>query len=186
MRQIEKKLVLWLDEKLKTNGLAQKSIENKDARTLFRLAAEACVGIKETSPNGGPMVELFQETIGSAVKESWCASFAQSCLAYAEKKTGIKSPVYPSELCSEIWAKTPKSQRVKKIPAPGAITIWQRGNTIYGHTGLMIEFIGTKFVSLEGNTSDSNMSNGDCVAIKTRSSKATGNLKVLGWIKPFG
>lgn len=185
MRQIEPKLVKWLDEKLKSNGLAQKAIETKDARTVFRLAAEACVGIKETSPNSGPMIELFQETIGSADKESWCMGFAQSMLAYAEKKTGIKSPVFPSELCTEVWNKTPKSQRVKKIPAPGAITIWQRGSTYYGHTGICLEYMGTKFVSLEGNTSDSNMSNGDCVAIKTRSSKATGSLKVLGWLRPF-
>lgn len=185
MRKIEKKLELWLDEKLKTNGLAQTAIKNKDARTVFRLAAESCVGIKETSPNGGVFVELFQETIGSAVKESWCMSFSQSCLAYAEKKTGIKSAVYPSELCTEVWSKTPKSSRVKKIPAAGAITIWQRGNTIYGHTGICLEYYGKTFLSLEGNTSDSNMSNGDCVAIKTRSSTATGSLKVLGWIKPF-
>jgi len=185
MRNIEKKLVDWLDKKLASNGLAQKAIADKDARTLFRLAAESCVGIKEQGNNSGPMVELFQETIGNAVKENWCMSFVQSCLGYAEKKTGIKSPVFASELCTEVWSKTPKSNRVKLAPAPGAITIWQRGNTIYGHTGVMLEYQGSKFSSCEGNTSDSNMSNGDCVALKSRSSKATGRLKVLGWIKPF-
>ena len=184
-RSIENKMVLWLDNKLANNGLAQNAIKNKDARTLFRLAAECCVGIKETSNNSGPMVELIQETIGSAVKESWCMSFIMTCLAYAEVKTGIKSSVFPSELCTEVWNKTPKFLRVKKIPAPGAITVWQRGSTIYGHTGVMLEWQDNKFISCEGNTSDLSVSNGDCVAVKSRSSKATGALKVLGWLKPF-
>jgi len=184
MRIIEKKLVTWLDAKLASNGLAQEAIKNKDARTLFRLAAESCVGIKETSYNAGPLVELMQETIGSAVKESWCMSFCQSMIAYAEKKTGVKSPVFASELCTEVWSKTPKTSRVKISPLPGAIIIWQRGSTIYGHTGVMLEFMKSTMNSVEGNTG-SNMSNGDGVYYKTRSTKATGSLKVLGYLKPF-
>lgn len=116
MRQIEKKMVDWLDTKLIGNGLAQRAISDKDARLLFRLAAEACVGIKESGGNNkGPMVELIQETIDGADREPWCMSFVQTCLAYAEKKTGIKSPIAAGEHCLSVWTSTPKSARVKKI-----------------------------------------------------------------------
>lgn len=185
MRNIEKDMVKWLDAKLASNGLAQKAIEEKDARTLFRLAAESCVGIKESSNNGGPMVELLQETIGGADREPWCMSFVQTCLAYAEKKTGIKSPIFESEHCMTTWNETPKKMRVKNIPAMGAIVIWRHGSTQSGHTGLVLEWLGTKFNSVEGNTSDSSMREGDAVALKQRSAKATGSMKVVGFLKPF-
>jgi hypothetical protein len=185
MRNIEKKLVEWLDVKLSLNGYAQKAIENKDARTLFRLAAESCVGIKESSNNSGTMVELFQETIGSANKEAWCMAFIQSCLAYAERKTGVKSPIAATEHCMTCWNESPKSCRVKKIPAPGAIIIWRHGAGPAGHTGVMLEYMNTKMATCEGNTSDSNMREGDCVALKTRSTTATGKMRVIGYLKPF-
>lgn len=178
-------MVEWLDGKLSTNGLAQLAIKNKDARTLFRLAAECCVGIKETSHNAGPLVELIQETVGSAVKEPWCMSFVQTCLAYAEKKTGIKSPVFASEHCLTVWAKTPKTSRVKQVPAPGAIIIWQHGTSQAGHTGLVLGWMSSTMDTVEGNTGSQSMREGDGVFFRNRSTKATGKMKVIGFLKPF-
>jgi len=107
MRSIESKLVKYIDEKLKLNGLAQEAIKTKDARTLFRLACESLVGVREKSGrNDGPIVELIQETIGRAQGEFWCMSYVQSCLAYAEVKTGIDSPIFASEHCMTVWNKT--------------------------------------------------------------------------------
>jgi hypothetical protein len=178
-------MIAWIDAKLASNGLAQRAILDKDARTLFRLAAEACVGIKEEGGNNkGPLVSLFQDTVGGPDPWAWCMSAIQTWLAYAEVKTGKKSPVFASESCSETWLKTPKSSRVEISPAPGAITIWRKPDGS-GHTGVMLEWMGNKFRSCEGNTSDANMRDGDCVALKVRSAKGTGNLKVIGFLKPF-
>lgn len=184
-RILEKDMEKYLDAKLATNGLAQTAIKNKDARTVFRLAAEACVGIKETSPNNGPLVSLIQDTVGGPDHVAWCMSFVQTCLAYAEKKTKVISPIYASETCTEVWDKTPKAQRVKIAPLPGAITIWKRGSSWQGHTGLMLEYYGKTFLGVEGNTGGASMRDGDGIYIKTRSSTATGSLKILGWLKPF-
>jgi hypothetical protein len=184
MRNIEKKMVEFLDSKLASNGLAQEAIANKDARTLFRLAAESCVGIKETTHNAGPMVQLIQQTVGEAEKEPWCMSFIMTCLAYAETKTGIKSPIYSSEHCLTVWAKSPKTSRVKKIPATGAIIIWQHGTSQAGHTGVMLEWKNKTMDTVEGNTG-SDMREGDGVYFKTRSSTASGKMKVVGYLKPF-
>jgi len=72
-RQIEKDLIDYLDNRLALNGLALYALKKKDARTLLVEAAKTCVGVREaTGKNDGPLVRLFQETIGSASGEPWC------------------------------------------------------------------------------------------------------------------
>lgn len=186
MRKLEKKLEQWLDEKLSLNGLYKVALANKDARTIFRLAAEACVGETEVTHNKSPLIELLQKTVdGSADREPYCMAGIQSWLAFAEKKTGIKSPIYATEHCMTCWNSTPKSSRVKKIPATGAIIIWKRGSTSSGHTGVMLEWMTSKMNTCEANTGSANMSEGDGIFYKTRSTTATGSLKVVGFLKPF-
>lgn len=193
MRYIQPEMIKFLDEKLKNNGLAQHAIETKDARTLFVLACQACVGIREkTGNNDGPMVELIQKTIGGASRESWCMSLQQTGLAYAEVKTGVKSPVSPSEHCLTVWNETPKEQRVKSIPLPGAIAIWRHGNTTNGHTGCTNGADSEIFHAIEGNTtSGSDDPNGKVVRegggvyFTTRSMHPTGEMHLVGFLKPF-
>ena len=122
MRHIEPDLIKWIDAKLAGHGLAQLAMENNDARLLFGLAAEACVGIVESGGNNnGPLVRLLQSTIGKPEKEPWCASFVQSCLAYAEYKTGEVSAVFATEHVQTMWNKTPEIIRVKTFPLKYAI-----------------------------------------------------------------
>lgn len=184
-RVLEKKMEQFIDAKLANNGLAIHAIETKDARTVFRLAAESCVGIKEVGNNSGPMVTLIQETVDGPDHVAWCMSFVQTALAYAEKKTGIKSPIAASEHVLTTWNDSPKTCRVKKVPAVGAIIIWRHGNTSSGHTGVMLEWMDTKMNSVEGNTGSGNMREGDGIYYKTRSTTGTGSLKVVGFLKPF-
>ena len=194
MRSIESKLVKYIDDKLAKNGLAQEAIKTKDARTVFRLACEALVGIREKSGrNDGPMVELIQETIGRASGEAWCASYIQSCIAYAEVKTGIESPIYPSEHCMTVWNKTSKKQRVKKIPAAGAIAIWNYPPSSNGHTGCVLEFEHKpgQMILCEGNTTSGLKPNGEIErngggSYRTeRPIKGTKTMVLVGFLKPF-
>ncbi|MFN8738713.1 MAG: CHAP domain-containing protein [Pirellula sp.] len=192
MRKIEQKMVEFLDERLAKHGAAQEAILEKDARNLFIYAAEVCVGIREKSGNNdGPMVELLQETIGSASNEAWCLSFVQTCLAYVEFKTGIKSPIFASEHCLTTWEKTDKKQRVKIRPLPGAIIIWQHGKSSNGHTGVLTEWNVSEFLAIEGNTTSGLRPDGSIerdgggVYATKRNSKANGEMKVVGFLKPF-
>lgn len=192
MRQIENKLFEFIDDKLVNNGLAQEAIRTKNARQLFIEASKVCVGITEKSGrNDGPMVELIQETIGGANGEAWCMSFVQSCLAYVEKKLGVKSPVYASEHCLTTWNKTPKGQRVKYFPLPGAIVIWQHGKSTNGHTGVLLGADGKTFQAVEGNTTGGKNAKGEVVRdgggvhFTERNMKGTGRMKVVGFLKPF-
>lgn len=191
MRIIEQKMIDFIDKKLASNGAAQLAIQNKDARSLLIYAAEACVGIREAGGNNrGPMVELIQETIGKAEREGWCMSFVQTMVAYVEVKLKIKSPLFPTEHCMTAWNNTPKSQRVKIQPLPGAIAVWKKGNSQSGHTGFMTEWRGKTFEAVEGNTeSGVNGSevvrDGGGVYLTNRNSTGTGTMKLVGFLKPF-
>lgn len=192
-RKIEPKMIAFLDKKLEHNGLAQLAIDMRDPRTLMLQAAQACVGIREKSGrNDGPMVELIQETIGGHNREAWCMALMQTCIAYAEVKTGIKSPILSSEHCVTTWEDTPKEQRVKISPLPGAIIIWQHGKSSNGHTGIVIGADDKNLQAVEGNTtSGSDDPNGKVeregggVYFTRRSRKGNGDMHILGYLKPF-
>lgn len=191
-RKIENPMVLWLDHKLKENGIAQYAIRHGQARTLFICAVEACVGIRESGGNNnGPLVRLIQETVGTAVREPWCMSFIQTCIAYVEIKLGIKSPIAVSELVTYVWEYTPKSQRVKFLPARGAIPCWRYKGTSKGHTGAVVEVEDNTFLCVEGNTNSGMNSKekivreGGGVYLKRRSLQSDREMELLGFLKPF-
>src|SRR5262245_62067548 len=130
MREIDKRMVAYIDKRLSGNGLARTAMETSDARILFRLAAQVCVGIRqEGGDNRGPLVSLLQDTIDGPDPTAWCMSFVQTCLAYAETKTKKISPIIASEHCLTVWEKSPVVQRVKINPLPGAIAIWNYAGT---------------------------------------------------------
>lgn len=198
MRQIKSEMIAFIDKKLESNALAKVALENKNARLLFRLAIESCVGIREaTGKNDGKMVELIQETVGGASGEPWCMALMQTGLAYAEFKCKVRSAIVPSELCSYVWAETPKIYRVKKVPGPGALAIWgdldSKGRLkASGHTEMVTAYYedGT-FDAVGGNTSGTtkpgaevNRDGNACVYTK-RSIKPTKKRKLLGFLKPF-
>lgn len=191
MRKIEQKMIDFIDQKLAGNGAAQEAILKRDARAIFIYACEACVGIREVGGNNkGPMVELIQETIGRAEREAWCMAFIQTCLAYAENKSGQISPIAASEHCMTVWRSTPPKQRVKTFPLPGAIIIWKKGSTDSGHTGAVSEWRGQSFEAIEGNTEQGILGgkverDGGGVYMTERKATGTGMMKVVGFLKPF-
>lgn len=187
MRQIETALVDWLDAKLAGNGLAQHALETKDARLIFGLAAESCVGIRESGGNNmGPMIRLLQDTIGKPEKEPWCAAFVQSCLAYAELKTGERSPVFATEHVQTMWRETPEIARVKAFPLKYAIVCWRYDGTSNGHTGIVTEHNRQSTMrTIEGNTNGDGSREGDGVYYKQRDWIRNGSLIRMGFLKPF-
>lgn len=198
MRKIEPKMLEWLDQRLILNGLAQDAIRTKNARQLMIEAAKACVGIREkTNRNDGPMVELIQETVGKAQNEAWCLAFVQTCIAYAEVRTGIKSPLTATEHCMTLWRNTPETQKVKRHPLPGAIAIWRHGSSTNGHTGIVLGADEGIMQLVEGNTSSGQTPNGEIVRegggvyFTERSMQnfprlqTGGSMKLQGFIRPF-
>ncbi len=191
-RKIEPKMVAYLDAKLASNGLAQLAIQEKDARTLFVCAAEACVGIKEkTGNNDGTYVELIQETIGGHDREPYCMAAVQTWLAYAELKCEAISPIYPSEHCMTCWRETDGAQRVKKSPLKGAIIIWKHDGGDHGHTGIVHEPYQSWMFAIEANTTGGIDPGGEIVRegqgiYRTKRAKGkVGSMNLMGYLRPF-
>jgi len=192
-RNIPMAMVNYISGKLAGNQIAQNAISVKDARGLFIEACKACVGILEaTDNNDGPMVALIQSTVGIPQKQPWCMDFMQTCIAYAELMTGQKSPLKASESCLDVWDSASSDSRVKVSPLPGAIVIWQHLGSSQGHTGCVLAYHGSTFDAVEGNTeSGSDDPNGPVVRdgggvyFTHRSSKGTGDMVVIGFLKPF-
>jgi len=198
VRKIQKEMLAWLDQKLSENGLAQWALKNKDPRVLMIEAAKVCVGIREkTNKNDGPMVELIQKTLGGAEKEPWCMGFVQTCVSYAEEKTGFKSPLVHSEHCKTVWDRSPKTQRVETHPLPGAVVIWVYEGSSRGHTGILLGADENIFQAVEGNTTSGQKAGAGIIRegggvyfteremqnfpnITTRS-----KMKLMGFLKPF-
>lgn len=193
IREIRPELVEWFDARLAANGLAKHAISMADARTVFRCALEAAVGIRETGGNNvGPMVELIQDTVGIASHEAWCMSLIQSGLAYAEVKTHTKSRLTASEHCLTVWREAPPISRVDIFPGPGAICIWQKGESEAGHCGMVVaaDRMQRTMNCVEGNTEWGVSGNvverdGGGIYYTFRSMNGTGLMRVVGFLKPF-
>lgn len=192
VRKLEPEMVAYLDKKLATNGMAQEAIKNKDPRALMVQAAAACVGIKEaTGKNDGKFIKLIQETVGGASGEPYCMAGMMTLIAYAELKTGSKSPLMATEHCQTLWNKTPKSQRVKSIPLPGALAVWGDKGKSTGHTEIVLACDGKTMQCVGFNTSGTTAPGskvnreGNGVFYTVRTMKNQGSRLFLGCVKPF-
>ncbi len=184
-------MIQIIDNKLINHGSAQQAIKNKDARSLMMFAAEALVGTTESGGNNkGSVVEEIQKTVdGVAGAEPWCMAFVQTCIGYAELKTGIKSPIYESEHCMTVYRNTPKEFRVKKYPARGAVGIMKQKSSDSGHTYFVTSFDPNPkdkdLKTIEGNTGSGSIFDGDGIYTRTRDKEKNGSLITQGHLIPF-
>jgi hypothetical protein len=154
-RRIHADPIKLFDNLLKGNALAAYCVSEKQPRQLFVETVKSALGIREVAKNKGVEVELFQKTVGLSRGDAWCMAFIQSCLAYAEVKTAIRSSIFPSGGCMNVWQKSSIELRVKSIPLAGAISIWQHlDDPNHGHTGMVLDCDGVSFHAIEGNTAD--------------------------------
>lgn len=198
-RVLNPKLIALAEKRF--SPLAKEIVEAGDkskSRVLLMEIARSFIGARESGGNNrGAEVELFQDTIGGAVREAWCMSFVQSMVGLVEHFLGLTSPLSVSEGCAQVWSDTNKIQRVKKIPAPGAVIIWgkynSKGEYLGGHTGLVdyVDWSDGQMYAVEGNTESGIGKNaqvvrdGGGVYHTKRSTYGTGSMKVRGFIKPF-
>lgn len=190
-RQLHPDMAAWLDSQVKDT--AHRALIANDPREIFRWAMIACVGIREKGGNNrGRMVELIQDTLGTADGEPWCMSLVQTCLAFAELRSGKLSPVAASEHVLSVWRDTPQTSRVQALPAPGAIIIWRHGTGPAGHTGCTINEVRFgEFDAVEGNTESGLTTaghverDGGGVYQTRRRMTGAGDMVIVGYLKPF-
>lgn len=147
--------------------------------------ARKYVGVREVGdPNHGPEVELFQKFVdGKAHGESWCMSFVQFVVGEVCRQYGVKTPLYPSELCQSVYNNA-AGRYLRKEPGAGYVFIHQNRRVPYkGHTGICTGAgrVGI-FQTIEGNTNGAGSSDGDGVYEKWRYTKGNVVNRMRGFI----
>lgn len=195
--KLEPDLIKYLDNKLKDNVPFQKAVIEKDPRAIMVLAAEAMVGFKEkTGKNDGKEIVWIQETYGNAVNEPYCIAGVMTCVAYAVYKTGIPHKLFETESSHALWFKTDVEQRVKNVPLPGAVAVWQdvdaKGKFKGTGHGEIVRFADETTSSNVGfNTSGTTKPGatvnreGNGVYYTVRNRKNTASRVFMGFLKPF-
>lgn len=116
--------------------------------------AKSYVGtIEATGNNDGPKIEYIIRRGHGAPHSPYCAYFVTLCIDSA----GVKLPSVRSGLARSFKLKSSikaKDVLIGKVTVPpGSIIVWERGNTINGHTGLVRKWYVDWGLTVEGNTS---------------------------------
>lgn len=114
------------------------------------------MGLTEVTPNSSPEIDMVLEFVGLKPGNPYCAA----SVSYWIGVSGVNYPTVRSGLARHFIL--PNSIPAFKILTgievayPGDIAVWQRGNSIYGHTGVIDEWDQADGYILEGNTSSGN------------------------------
>ena len=183
-RKIDPTLKTWLDNQL-LNPPVLPFVDPKNPVKMLLLTALVCENTHEIGQdNSGPMVELFQKTIGRAEREPWCMAFIQSCVAYVET-FNFKTSLYASEHCLTVFNNSKTLQQ--KDPIAGDLVIYQYGETTKGHVELVMGVSSKTLDTIGGNTGPGKEieREGDGVYLKKRPRGGMGTMKELGFLRVF-
>lgn len=147
------------------------------------------IGVHEKRGEDSRGVNAFRKAVdGVADGEPWCAAFVGYCIRAVSLREQKPFKIYLSESCVNMWQKSPNSCKKDK-PVKGAVMVWQYPGTVHGHTGVVDHVIDDEYVmTVEGNTRAPNTLavSGTGVYHKKRRIKGSGDMRVLGFLLPFG
>jgi hypothetical protein len=153
-----------------------------DFSKLSKLFADKWVGVKEIGFNKAFSNDVFQNmlrNVGWKSGEAWCMYFAKAIHfeVYKDKpqiQANIKKILSGSTQRSFVDAQNDKTGTYTTATNPkiGDIAIWQsQSDKSKGHAGVVAKVNNNGTIeTIEGNTSDKNVSEGDLVAKKIRKS----------------
>jgi surface antigen len=166
---------------------------------LVSMFASQWVGVNEIGDNqafGNQAFQTMMSQVGWHSSDQWCMYFAKAIHFNVFKnnpteQSKIEKVLVGNTQQSFVNARNDKSgtYTTSDTPKVGDIIIFQHKNTpSKGHAGVVVKVNNDNSVStIEGNTSDQNISNGDYVAKKTRTSvvgkSIGGDLVVRGFIR---
>lgn len=180
---------------VKRNVIGQSLSRFGNAVSLY---ASKWVGVKEFGNNqafGNKVFQQMLDTVGWNSYDQWCMYFAKAVHYDVFKdnpaeQAKINKILNGSTQWSYTNAKNDKTgtYTVSSTPKVGDIIIFQNTtNTAKGHAGVVTGVNSNKTVeTIEGNTSDKSIADGDLVAKKVRPSTIgadIGGLRVRGFIR---
>lgn len=174
-----------------------KYIKNKFGDLVTAIAGK-WVGVKEIGDNqafGSDVFQAMMKKVGWRSSEQWCMYFAKAIHteAYKDNPTEIAKINKVLNGLTQLSYENAKNDKsgtytVSDTPKKGDIQIFRNSRTGKGHAGVVTDVNSNNTVStIEGNTSDKNIADGQFVAKKTRPSKIGAsigdNLVVRGYIR---
>jgi peptidoglycan hydrolase-like protein with peptidoglycan-binding domain len=138
--------------------------------------------------NRGKWVGLIQGVIGKFLPkgtgDAWCKSTMQVIVAMLEDIWGVESPVAASEHCMTVWA---AAKKVPGLTTPfcevGTMFEFMNGKGPAGHTGYVYDLKGSTMYTIEGNTGNKSLSDGDGLFYKQRNVAKNGNFTTQGFVR---
>lgn len=141
--------------------------------------ANQWVGIRETSPNRGPEIDVVHEFMGRdpAMCDPYCAQWVSYMLHLASQETGIVCPLRKSSGALEFMRKNIAYHQ--EDPQPGDIFVIDHGEG-KGHVGLVEAVDLNVLHTLEANTNPTGGRDGDGIYARIRDKSAIN----MGYIRP--
>lgn len=186
MRKLDPELILAMDASVKGDADFELAITNKMWRPAMTRAAAPWCDIKELSnKNDGPYIDLVGLTVDRKhTGEAYCLAWVQTILAYVEYKLGIQSVLKATEGCLDLWNSAPARLKTTRFPLPGYIAIWQHGNSVAGHAGIVMKVNEVYFKCLEANSyGPDGKTQG--IFMQERLFNDSSNMRLLGFCSPF-
>ena len=138
-------------------------------RALWHAIGE--IGCHEQGgPNRGPEVDLYLKSVGldpAHASYPWCVAFAHWAFQRAANEARLANPFPHTASVFRAWALA-KDHRATTAE-PGAIMILDHNDGVHGHMGIVAAVGPTTVVTVEGNTNAWGGREGNCVALRTRS-----------------
>lgn len=161
--------------------------------------AKLYIGELEKPNNGGFKNTEFESEMvqnGFCKGDSWCAIFAKLVWRKAYEKSNPNLHFAINELFSKSAVATFRNFEKSKLfgstktPEPGALVVWQNyidGKPQWtGHIAIFNEFVNGKIVTIDGNSNEQGVRNGDRVIERARAINynAENGFRLLGFINP--
>ncbi|HJW74826.1 MAG TPA: CHAP domain-containing protein [Thermoleophilia bacterium] len=141
--------------------------------------AHRYIGLKETSRNSGPEIDLWLRRVDQKPGASWCAAFAWCMLDDAITTLGLTNYLPPTASVHRLFERARQFHAWWPEPGPGMIFGIDHGGGL-GHCGIVIDVDGVHLATIEGNTNKAGEREGRYVLVRTRAAKEC----TLGYLDP--
>lgn len=120
---------------------------------------------KPHGSNWGEPVKTYLASVGIDFPASWCLAFVYWCFLKAADALHTITPLVKTGGVLRAWNEAASHHAA--TPEPGDIVIFDHGHGL-GHTGIVVEVIGSDFKTIEGNTNNDGSREGYEVEYKKR------------------
>ncbi len=191
-RHLHPEMRAELESRVFPGGVIPQHWKDKDVTKCAIDVGNAMLGMhirEEGGNNKGKIVGWIQSVIGvfksTGTGDAWCKSAMQCITAFLEDYFQVESPVLASEHCLTV------NNAAKKIAGLwtaaceiGSQFEFQNGKSTSGHTGLVVSIPDSIFMNtVEGNTGDASLADGDGFFKKKRNQKKNGNFTTVGFVR---